>query len=58
MRDHVDNVSTANAEERLMQEELEAIRQENADMREAVRSQCEKTSATKTKAKEEYVANT
>lgn len=41
-----------------MQEELEAIRQENADMREAVRSQCEKTSATKTKAKEEYVANT
>ena len=58
MRDHVDSVSTANAEERLMQEELDAIRQENADMREAVRSQCEKTSAAKTKAKEEYIANT
>ena len=41
-----------------MQEELDAIRQENADMRETVRRVDESTELKKNKAKSAYVANT
>jgi hypothetical protein len=51
-------VATSNAEERRMQEELDAIRQENADMRETVRRVDESTELKKNKAKSAYVANT
>lgn len=58
MNDHVNNVATCNAEERRMQEELDALRNENLAMRETVRSTVEKTTSKKNKAEADHISTT
>ena len=58
VKDHVDALSTHELEERRQQEELEQVRQENAAMREQIRQATFNTKKTKTKAKNEYIADT
>ena len=54
VRDHVDLMAQFELEERKMQEETEAVRVENAQMREQTRETSTKTEARKREAKEEY----
>ena len=58
VKDHVDALSTHELEERRQQEELEQVRQENAAMREQIRQATFNTKKSKTKAKNEYIADT
>lgn len=58
VNDHLNSVATCNAEERRMQEELDALRNENLAMRETIRSTVEKTTGKKNKAEQDHIANT
>ena len=55
VKDHVDALTTHELQERRKQEELEQLRQENAAMREQIRTATLQTKKTKAKAKNDYI---
>ena len=57
VRDHVDLISSFEVEERKIQEEIESVRVENAQIRDQVREITRTTSLRKLEAKEEYEKN-
>lgn len=58
MRDHVDCLASTELEERSMQEELEALRASNLAMRKQINASAMRKHNTKSKAKDQYVADT